>query len=134
MKIGEPYVNLSSNTIKVRVIASCIQYYDSCKHLHNAIPSLELMYLPFDSPNEHHNCSSGGGNGRRGGGGGGDPKLCGACGDVAKSNHFGGRSCDSCKAFFRRSVQNNAYKGFACPYEKKCVIAKASRKACQYCR
>ncbi|KAK7017010.1 hypothetical protein SK128_024782 [Halocaridina rubra] len=61
-------------------------------------------------------------------------KACGVCGDVAKSMHFGGLSCDSCKAFFRRSVQNNAYKGFTCPYEKKCVIAVSSRKACQYCR
>ncbi|KAA0185786.1 HR97 [Hyalella azteca] len=69
------------------------------------------------------------GEGRRG-----ELKQCGVCGDVAKSNHFGGRSCDSCKAFFRRSVQNNAYRGFNCPYEKKCVIAKTSRKACQYCR
>ncbi|KAB7505505.1 Thyroid hormone receptor beta-A, partial [Armadillidium nasatum] len=61
-------------------------------------------------------------------------KECGVCGDVAKSMHFGGLSCDSCKAFFRRSVQNNAYKGFSCPYEKKCVIGVSSRKACQYCR
>ena len=65
---------------------------------------------------------------------GGDMKHCGVCGDVAKSMHFGGLSCDSCKAFFRRSVQNNAYKAFACPYERKCTIAKTSRKACQYCR
>ncbi|KAK8723871.1 hypothetical protein OTU49_011581 [Cherax quadricarinatus] len=61
-------------------------------------------------------------------------KACGVCGDVAKSMHFGGLSCDSCKAFFRRSVQNNAHKGFTCPYEKKCIIAVSSRKACQYCR
>ncbi|XP_076031059.1 uncharacterized protein LOC143019304 isoform X2 [Oratosquilla oratoria] len=67
-------------------------------------------------------------------GGSKGPKACGVCGDIAKSMHFGGLSCDSCKAFFRRSVQNNAYKGFTCPYEKKCVIAVSSRKACQYCR
>lgn len=64
----------------------------------------------------------------------GGSKACGVCGDVAKSMHFGGLSCDSCKAFFRRSVQNNAYKGFTCPYDKKCVIAVSSRKACQFCR
>ncbi|XP_068210043.1 uncharacterized protein [Palaemon carinicauda] len=64
----------------------------------------------------------------------GGTKACGVCGDVAKSMHFGGLSCDSCKAFFRRSVQNNAYKGFTCPYDKKCVIAVSSRKACQFCR
>lgn len=62
------------------------------------------------------------------------PKVCGACGDRAKSFHFGGISCDSCKAFFRRSVQNEAYKNFHCPYEGKCEITITSRKCCQYCR
>lgn len=61
-------------------------------------------------------------------------KICGACGDRAKSYHFGGISCDSCKAFFRRSVQNNAYKNFQCPYEGQCDITIVSRKCCQYCR
>ncbi|XP_022661248.1 vitamin D3 receptor A-like isoform X2 [Varroa destructor] len=61
-------------------------------------------------------------------------KVCGVCGDRAKSYHFGGISCDSCKAFFRRSVQNEAYKNFQCPYEAKCDITIASRKCCQFCR
>ncbi|XP_076333593.1 thyroid hormone receptor beta-like isoform X1 [Tachypleus tridentatus] len=61
-------------------------------------------------------------------------KVCGVCGDRAKSYHFGGISCDSCKAFFRRSVQNEGYKNFHCPYEGKCEITLSSRKCCQYCR
>ncbi|KAI1293538.1 Vitamin D3 receptor B [Halotydeus destructor] len=61
-------------------------------------------------------------------------KICGVCGDRAKSYHFGGISCDSCKAFFRRSVQNDAYKSFHCPYESHCDINISSRKCCQYCR
>ena len=78
-------------------------------------------------------------------------KICGVCGDRAKSYHFGGISCDSCKgehgpkirpeltivgfaAFFRRSVQNDAYKNFHCPYEGQCDINMSSRKCCQYCR
>ncbi|XP_076345191.1 thyroid hormone receptor beta-like isoform X1 [Tachypleus tridentatus] len=61
-------------------------------------------------------------------------KVCGVCGDRSKSYHFGGISCDSCKAFFRRSVQNEGYKHFHCPYEGKCDITISSRKCCQYCR
>ena len=77
-------------------------------------------------------------------------KICRVCGDRAKSYHvslslivkycqlmyckFGGISCDSCKAFFRRSVQNEAYRNFHCPYERHCDITINSRKSCQYCR
>ncbi|XP_069974890.1 uncharacterized protein [Penaeus vannamei] len=62
------------------------------------------------------------------------PKTCGVCGDKAKSMHFGGLSCDSCKAFFRRAVHNDAFTNFTCPYDGNCVINIASRKCCQYCR
>lgn len=60
------------------------------------------------------------------------PRICGVCGDRAKSYHFGGISCDSCKAFFRRSVQNEAQ--FQCPNRGNCRITLASRKSCQACR
>ncbi|XP_040070682.2 nuclear receptor subfamily 1 group I member 3 [Ixodes scapularis] len=59
-------------------------------------------------------------------------RVCGVCGDRAKSYHFGGISCDSCKAFFRRSVQNEAR--FTCPYQGRCHITLTSRKSCQACR
>ncbi|KAF0296789.1 Vitamin D3 receptor [Amphibalanus amphitrite] len=65
---------------------------------------------------------------------GGVVKICGVCSDRAKSLHFGGMACDSCKAFFRRSVQNEAYKHFRCSYEGRCSITITSRKCCQYCR
>lgn len=63
-----------------------------------------------------------------------ESKICGVCGDVAKSMHFGGMACDSCKAFFRRSVQGQSWKEFTCSGEKKCTISKKNRKNCQYCR
>lgn len=61
-------------------------------------------------------------------------KICLVCGDVSKSNHFGALCCCSCKAFFRRSVQNESYKGFHCPYNSNCDITILSRKCCQFCR
>ncbi|XP_071535943.1 uncharacterized protein [Panulirus ornatus] len=63
-----------------------------------------------------------------------EEKRCGVCGDTARSMHFGGMACDSCKAFFRRSVQSGAYKSFQCPDNKTCPISKQNRKVCQYCR
>ena len=64
----------------------------------------------------------------------GRAKSCGVCGDVAKSFHFGGLSCDSCKAFFRRSVQKDNYQKFACSHKVPCIVTMATRKNCQYCR
>ena len=61
-------------------------------------------------------------------------KYCGVCGDIAKSYHFGGLSCDSCKAFFRRSVQNDNYLHFQCCHQGDCLITLANRKSCQFCR
>ncbi|GAB6030798.1 hypothetical protein CHUAL_007645 [Chamberlinius hualienensis] len=61
-------------------------------------------------------------------------KICGVCGDRAKSFHFGGISCDSCKAFFRRSVQSDGFRSFRCAFQGKCDITMANRKCCQHCR
>ena len=61
-------------------------------------------------------------------------KYCRVCGDVAKSYHFGGLSCDSCKAFFRRSVQSDNYLNFQCCHRGQCIISLSNRKTCQYCR
>ncbi|XP_018015860.1 uncharacterized protein LOC108672668 [Hyalella azteca] len=61
-------------------------------------------------------------------------KICGVCGDAAKSMHFGGMACDSCKAFFRRSVQGKYWKKFRCSVKKTCNINQATRRNCQYCR
>ncbi|KAF2356984.1 Zinc finger nuclear hormone receptor-type [Trinorchestia longiramus] len=56
------------------------------------------------------------------------------CGDVAKSMHFGGLCCDSCKAFFRRSVQSDGFRHFKCSGDNHCIISIASRKFCKLCR
>ncbi|XP_042221071.1 estrogen receptor beta-like [Homarus americanus] len=60
-------------------------------------------------------------------------KVCGVCGDVARSLHFGGLACDSCKAFFRRAVLSKAYRTFVCTSDQQCVITVDSRRSCQEC-
>ena len=61
-------------------------------------------------------------------------KYCEVCGDTTKGNHFGGLCCNSCKAFFRRSVYNKNYLGFCCSRRGKCAISTSTRKDCRYCR
>ena len=52
--------------------------------------------------------------------------------------HYEGRGCSSCRAFFRRSVQNKAYEKFLCKNKQTrlqfCNIDSKSWKSCKYCR
>ncbi|XP_068210730.1 uncharacterized protein [Palaemon carinicauda] len=61
-------------------------------------------------------------------------KKCEVCGDVARSLHFGGLACDSCKAFFRRGVISGGYKDFVCCNNENCTITVTNRRSCQACR
>ena len=49
-------------------------------------------------------------------------KICSICGDAAKSQHFGAVSCDSCKAFFRRTVQAENHANYKCPFDVSCLV------------
>ncbi len=61
--------------------------------------------------------------------------LCPVCGNKAgKHSYYGGQVCNSCRAFFRRSVQNKSHPNFKCKKESKCEINSRSWKACQACR
>lgn len=62
---------------------------------------------------------------------------CPICGDLAITHiHYGGFSCFSCKAFFRRMVSEGPQKvkELQCKEEGSCVIDKKSRKNCRACR
>ena len=63
-------------------------------------------------------------------------KLCQVCGDVAKSQHFGGLCCESCKSFFRRGVHNDNYRDFYCSskLQYQCRVSLTNRKQCRSCR
>jgi hypothetical protein len=63
-----------------------------------------------------------------------DDTKCHACGDKSTGSHFGGISCESCKAFFRRSVQRNRWEEYKCSYSGECKMNTSTRKICQSCR
>ena len=59
-------------------------------------------------------------------------ELCPVCGDKVSGYHYGLLTCESCKGFFKRTVQNK--KVYTCVAGRSCVIDKTQRKRCPYCR
>nr|UJP31525.1 putative steroidogenic factor 1 [Mya arenaria] len=58
--------------------------------------------------------------------------LCPVCGDKVSGYHYGLLTCESCKGFFKRTVQNK--KVYSCVDNRSCHIDKSQRKRCPYCR
>lgn len=59
--------------------------------------------------------------------------ACPICGDEISGFHYGTFSCESCKGFFKRTVQNK--KVFACHSgDGECNITSFNRKRCPACR
>ncbi len=58
--------------------------------------------------------------------------LCPVCGDKVSGFHYGLLTCESCKGFFKRTVQNK--KMYQCVDKQSCMIDKHQRKRCAYCR
>ncbi|XP_061579605.1 nuclear receptor subfamily 4 group A member 2a isoform X2 [Cololabis saira] len=58
--------------------------------------------------------------------------LCAVCGDNAACQHYGVRTCEGCKGFFKRTVQKNAK--YVCLANKNCPVDKRRRNRCQFCR
>ncbi|KAM3599370.1 uncharacterized protein V6R79_004627 [Siganus canaliculatus] len=59
-------------------------------------------------------------------------ELCPVCGDKVSGYHYGLLTCESCKGFFKRTVQNN--KKYICADNQECIIDKTQRKRCPFCR
>ncbi|XP_013870543.1 steroidogenic factor 1b [Austrofundulus limnaeus] len=59
-------------------------------------------------------------------------ETCPVCGDRVSGYHYGVLTCESCKGFFKRMVQNN--KTYTCNESQRCRIDKTQRKRCPFCR
>lgn len=59
-------------------------------------------------------------------------ELCPVCGDKVSGYHYGLLTCESCKGFFKRTVQNK--KVYTCVADRSCHIDKSQRKRCPFCR
>lgn len=57
---------------------------------------------------------------------------CPICGDRISGFHYGIFSCESCKGFFKRTVQNK--KNYVCLRGANCHVAISTRKKCPACR
>ena len=57
---------------------------------------------------------------------------CPVCGDKISGFHYGIFSCESCKGFFKRTVQNK--KNYVCLRGANCPVSIATRKKCPACR
>ncbi|XP_071802366.1 nuclear receptor subfamily 6 group A member 1-like [Asterias amurensis] len=58
--------------------------------------------------------------------------LCSICCDKATGLHYGIITCEGCKGFFKRTVQNKRV--YTCVGSGNCEVTKAQRNRCQYCR
>ncbi|XP_004071664.1 nuclear receptor subfamily 5 group A member 2 isoform X1 [Oryzias latipes] len=59
-------------------------------------------------------------------------ESCPVCGDKVSGYHYGLLTCESCKGFFKRSVQNN--KHYICAEQQSCPMNLSQRKRCPFCR
>ena len=54
------------------------------------------------------------------------------CGDKADSHHYRVLTCEGCKGFFKRTVQNNLT--YVCLENRSCPVDKLRRNRCRFCR
>ncbi|CAL8367099.1 unnamed protein product [Lota lota] len=62
----------------------------------------------------------------------GNEGQCAVCGDHASCQHYGVRTCEGCKGFFKRTVQKSSK--YVCLATKDCPVDKRRRNRCQFCR
>ncbi|VDL94169.1 unnamed protein product [Schistocephalus solidus] len=51
---------------------------------------------------------------------------------LSLGRHYGVLSCEGCKGFFKRSIRGHV--NYMCRTKQRCIVNKAYRNRCQYCR
>lgn len=59
-------------------------------------------------------------------------EMCPVCGDKVSGYHYGILTCESCKGFFKRTIQNK--KTYSCSHNNECPMDITNRKRCASCR
>ncbi|ELU05472.1 hypothetical protein CAPTEDRAFT_119978, partial [Capitella teleta] len=59
-------------------------------------------------------------------------QMCVVCSDIANGVHFGAITCEGCKKFFRRGLQEHST--YSCKSSRDCVINPRTRNSCRFCR
>ncbi|XP_054083768.1 probable nuclear hormone receptor HR38 isoform X2 [Zeugodacus cucurbitae] len=59
-------------------------------------------------------------------------QTCAVCGDIAVCQHYGVRTCEGCKGFFKRTVQKKSK--YVCLSNQSCPVDRRRRNRCQFCR
>ncbi|PZC87401.1 hypothetical protein B5X24_HaOG216553 [Helicoverpa armigera] len=59
---------------------------------------------------------------------------CPICEDVTSGVHYGVRTCESCKLFFKRTVQLDREASYSCIRSYDCMVNVQTRAWCKLCR
>ena len=123
---------ISGATTGATSMISASGHHTSSHHSHGSHHPHHGLLSPVESIGSHHSSSFGGSGHDAPDTKEGLDELCPVCGDKVSGYHYGLLTCESCKGFFKRTVQNK--KVYTCVADRNCHIDKSQRKRCPYCR
>lgn len=116
--VSPSFTSMISPIVRFRRCNMSTDNSSSCMHTSNTSSTTSTSSSSRSSPNEASPLSSN--------------HLCAVCGDNAACQHYGVRTCEGCKGFFKRTVQKGSK--YICLGNKNCPVDKRRRNRCQFCR